>query len=49
MRIILTDLGEQLASEGFLTGVFPKITKVKFGDVNNGGVSVTPCYIAIGV
>ena len=38
MRIILTDLGEQLASEGFLTGVFPKITKVKFGDGNGNTV-----------
>lgn len=38
MRIILTDVGEQLASEGFLTGVFPKITKVWFGDGNGSEV-----------
>lgn len=40
MRIILTDVGEQLASEGFLTGNFPKITKVWFGDGN--GATVVP-------
>lgn len=40
MNMILTNLGEELASNGFLTGVFPKITKVMFGDGN--GVMVTP-------
>ena len=38
MKIILTDIGEQLASEGFLTGIFPKITKVWFGDGNGSEV-----------
>ena len=40
MNMILTNKGEELASNGFLTGVFPKVTKVVFGDGN--GVSVTP-------
>lgn len=38
MKLILTDIGASLASEGFITGVFPKITKVKIGD--GGGSSV---------
>ena len=40
MNMILTNRGEELASNGFLTGIFPKITKVMFGDGN--GVMVTP-------
>ena len=38
MKLLLTDIGASLASEGFITGVFPKITKVKIGD--GGGSSV---------
>ena len=38
MKLILTDIGASLASEGFITGVFPKITKVKIGD--GGGSSI---------
>lgn len=40
MNLILTNKGEELASNGFLTGVFPKITKVVFGDGN--GINVIP-------
>lgn len=38
MKLLLTDIGANLASEGFITGAFPKITKVKIGD--GGGSSV---------
>lgn len=40
MNTILTNIGEQLASNGFITGVMPKITKVWFGD--GGGSIITP-------
>lgn len=40
MNLILTNQGEELASNGFLTGNFPKITKVVFGDGN--GALVVP-------
>lgn len=32
MKLLLTNVGADLASEGFITGIFPKITKVKIGD-----------------
>ena len=38
MELMLTNRGEELAGNGFLTGVFPKITKVKFGDGNGSMV-----------
>ena len=40
MNTILTNIGEQLASNGFITGVMPKISKVWFGD--GGGNIITP-------
>lgn len=40
MNTILTNIGEQLASNGFITGVMPKISKVWFGD--GGGSIITP-------
>ena len=43
MNMILTNLGEELASNGFLTGVFPKITKVMFGD-GNGVINVKTLF-----
>ena len=39
MDLLLTDIGADLASQGFITGEFPKISKVKFGD--GDGRSVT--------
>lgn len=38
MDMILTNIGEELASNGFLTGVFPKVTRVSFGDGNGNMV-----------
>ena len=38
MELMLTNRGEELTGNGFLTGVFPKITKVKFGDGNGSMV-----------
>ena len=38
MNLILTDIGAELASEGFISGVFPKVSKLRLGD--GGGVAV---------
>ena len=38
MKLLLTDIGASLASEGFITGVFPKITKVGIPDDESHGV-----------
>ena len=41
MLMILTNKGADLASVGFVTGDFPKISKVKFGDGNGAPITHT--------
>ena len=40
MKIVLTELGEQLLGTGYLSGSIPSIITVKFGD--GGGGVLTP-------